>query len=187
METTKELKELLSEVTTISKNYDEIAKTSGENFNIFSIMSMESDERYTHSAIIGELLNPKGSHGQGSIFLKLFIDEIEPLKKWDNFEYESAVVIIEEHLGKIDEEYSRGGFIDIVIKSGNKTIIIENKIYAPEQKNQLQRYKYHYRECECVLLYLNLSGISPTEYGIGKLIKEDYKGLNQTYTPNIKL
>ena len=39
------------------KKYDEIAKITGENFNIFSIMRAESDEVRTHSRIIADFLN----------------------------------------------------------------------------------------------------------------------------------
>ena len=52
---------LLNQVGSILKSYDKIAKSTGENFNIFTVMGMESNEVKTHSAIIGELLNPKGS------------------------------------------------------------------------------------------------------------------------------
>lgn len=38
---------------------------NGDFFNIFSILKMETDEVKTHSAFLAELLNPKGSHGQG--------------------------------------------------------------------------------------------------------------------------
>ena len=51
-------------------------KQSGEDFNIFSVMSMESDEVFTHSALLAELLNPSGSHGLGSAPLKLFVHRI---------------------------------------------------------------------------------------------------------------
>ena len=46
------IKNLLQQVSIIKKKYDEIAKITGENFNIFSIMRAESDEVRTHSRII---------------------------------------------------------------------------------------------------------------------------------------
>ena len=66
--------QLLDDISRISQDYEEKARKTGENFNVFSIMNMEWDEVKTHSAIIGELLNPKGTHAQGSVFQKLFID-----------------------------------------------------------------------------------------------------------------
>ena len=48
----------------------------GEKYNIFQIMSMESDEVSTHSAVVANLLDPRGSHGCGDAFLKLFLSQI---------------------------------------------------------------------------------------------------------------
>lgn len=170
MEEIHKLQYLLNNVSIISKKYEDIAKITGENFNIFSIMSMESNERYTHSAIIGELLNSKGSHGQGSIFLKLFFEEISCLKEIEDFDFENAKVILEEYIGLINADYTEGGFIDIVIKDNKNVIVIENKIYAPDQKNQLFRYKSYYKDC--ILLYLNLFGDEPSIESKGSFEKD---------------
>lgn len=62
------LNQLLQNVAIIQEKYDEEAKANGENFNIFAVMNMEHSEVSTHSAIIGELLNPNGSHGQKDFF-----------------------------------------------------------------------------------------------------------------------
>ena len=68
---------LLQQVTIIRKKYDEIAKITGENFNIFSIMRAENDEVRTHSRLIAEFLNPKGIHNQGAVFIKIFFDILQ--------------------------------------------------------------------------------------------------------------
>ena len=161
MQDTNKFENLLTNVSLISKKYDDIAKITGENFNIFSVMQMESNERYTHSAIIGELLNPKGSHGQGSVFLQLFFEEIKELKCIENYNFDNSKCIIEQHIGTIDVDYTKGGFIDIVLKDDKNVIVIENKIYASDQRNQLKRYKNYYPNS--VLLYLNLNGDSPSK------------------------
>ena len=58
------IQNLLNQVNLISKHYDKIASLTGEKFNIFSIMSMEKNEVYTHSAIISELsMKPYGDFG----------------------------------------------------------------------------------------------------------------------------
>jgi hypothetical protein len=158
----EKIKNLLQQISIIQKKYDEIAKITGENFNIFSIMRAESDEVKTHSRIIAEFLNPKGIHDQGSIFLKLFFEEIKVLETIKNdFEYDNAKILVEEYLGVIDNEYSEGGFIDIVIKDSKNQVVIENKIYAEDQKGQLLRYKKNYPNCK--LIYLTLDGKAPSE------------------------
>ena len=153
---------LLHSVAIIQKKYDEIAKITGENFNIFSIMRAENDEVRTHSRIIAEFLNPNGIHNQGSVFLKLFFEEIKGLESIKNdFEYDNAKILVEEYLGIIDNEYSEGGYIDIVIKDSKSQIVIENKIYASDQKGQLLRYKKNYPNCK--LIYLTLNGNTPSK------------------------
>ena len=61
------LESILDEVRVLKAKYDERAEVTGENFNVFSILDRESDEVKTHSAIIAELLNPRGSHSQRTL------------------------------------------------------------------------------------------------------------------------
>lgn len=161
MENTLRIQHLIDNVGIILKKYDDIARLTGENFNIFSVMSMQSNERYTHSAIIGELLNPKGSHSHGNIFLKLFFEEINELRKINDFDFDNARVILEEFIGRKNENTDFSGYIDIVIKDSKNVIVIENKIYAGDQYEQLKRYKNYY--ANCTLLYLNLFGHHPSK------------------------
>lgn len=81
----------------------------------------------THSAILGDLLNPHGSHGQGNLFLQPFLNFLnvpDPAKgKW--------TVTVEK------------GRIDILLRRilPKCVIIIENKSnFADDQPNQLYRY-----------------------------------------------
>ncbi len=67
------LKHLLSSTKQIIKHHDEITLAKGEHFNLFSVLKIEGRENNTHSAFLAELLNPKGSHKQGSKFLELFL------------------------------------------------------------------------------------------------------------------
>ena len=67
------IKTLLHNTSRIVKHQEEIKALRGENFNIFSILKMESKENATHSAFLGELLNPDGSHLLKNIFLKHFL------------------------------------------------------------------------------------------------------------------
>lgn len=135
--------------------YEKHKELSGENFNIFSIMSMENDEVFTHSAIIAELLNPSGTHGMGEKPLKLFIEQFFDDKF--KFEYKNVTCKKEEHIGKINEDKTEGGRLDIVVKNSlGQIFVIENKIYALEQKNQLLRYSNKYENVK--IFYLTLYG-----------------------------
>lgn len=152
-----ELQNLISQITAIKKQYDKIAELTGENFNIFKILGLTSNEVRTHSAFLSELLNPKGSHGQKEVFLKLFCEKFNCL----DFDYNSANVEVEKRIGLINEDYSEGGNIDILITDNKRNaIIIENKIYANDQEKQMTRY-YNYAKRnheKCYLFYLTLDG-----------------------------
>lgn len=147
--------QLLQTVQAKINLYDKQKELSGENFNIFSIMGMESDEVFTHSAIIAELLNPNGSHGLGIKPLELFINQF--LNEDFHFSCENAFCIKEEFIGKINDSQTEGGRLDIVVKNNlGEIFVIENKIYAFEQENQLLRYKNKYPNAK--LFYLTLNG-----------------------------
>ena len=162
------IQQLMTRINEISNKYEEISKVSGDNFNVFRVIELTSDEVRLHSKFLAELLNPKGSHGQGSKFLDLFIQQFD-IKNVDS---ETSKVSVEESIG--NKTTTTGGRIDILIEDNNKhTIIIENKIYASDQENQLLRYYKYSRDN---IFYLNLDGSDPSEYSChGLKIDEDFK------------
>lgn len=176
----EKLQRLLDEVRLILKKAEVEKKEAdrrGENFNIFNVLGLTSDETRTHSAFIAELLDPNGSHGLGDQFLQSFVNTIDCLKSW-HFDTQSAKVHKELSIGGKNEDCSEGGRIDIVVESNGKAIIIENKIYAGDQEKQLVRY-YNYGTKNYSngirLLYLTLNGDDASEYSHEKLvINEDY-------------
>ena len=153
-------KHLIQSINSIINNYKKIAYHSGDNYNIFKVLNIESNEVKLHSAFIADLLNPKGSHGFKSSFLQLFLARL----KITDFDYPSATIKVEQYLGKVTD--INGGRIDIDIKDKNGYhIIIENKIYARDQENQLIRY-FNYGKDRCKkfkLYYLTLEGEMPDE------------------------
>lgn len=167
------MQDLLSSVSSVvERNKVEIKEKQirGENFNIFRIIHLQSDER-CHSSFISNLLDPKGDHGCKDRFLKEFIDTVEVATK--DFNTENAIVRYEDtRAGTINNDYTEGGRMDITIESGDQIIIIENKIYADDQKNQLVRYenyaKKFYKEDKYTILYLTLYGSLPRDYATNK-------------------
>ncbi|MFA7615085.1 MAG: PD-(D/E)XK nuclease family protein [Weeksellaceae bacterium] len=163
------MENFLKSIKLIISKYKEIEKITGEHYNIFSVMGMENNEVKTHSAIIGDLLNPNGSHFMGDVFLKLFIDSVFTQSEYENlneftFQTQNSNCIVEESVGKKNDEEITGGRIDIVLKDlSNNIIVIENKIFAPEQDNQIRRYKNTYSEA--AILYLTLFGDEPKNIG----------------------
>src|SRR5688500_17218697 len=100
---TGNINNLLQQIIAINKKYEGIADITGENFNIFRILKVDSNEVRTHSAFLAELLNPKGSHGQKDVFLKLFIEYFN-IKEIDVTKIIEAEVLIEEDIGKLKNE-----------------------------------------------------------------------------------
>ena len=156
----------------IKRKYD-ILHSFEDEFNIFSILRNERDEVNLHSKFIGELLKNRSF---GDIFLKLFLEAIE--------------IKIDGEINKsIYLEYGANdnGRIDILLKINSKSfkraIIIENKIEAGDQWQQLQRYveamkKEGYSKDEITIVYLTLAGDTPSDYSLGHIQVNEVKILS---------
>ncbi len=174
----EKIKNLLEEVKSSIIKYEKIAKVKGENFNLFEILDRKTDEVKTHSAMIAELLNPKGSHDMGEQFLLLFIDMINSMysntigtkyKKISTEKLYETQVYIEENIGQISHDLCNGGRIDILLGHDNFKICIENKIDAIDQKYQLIRYHNYLKNDagkNTLLLYLTKDGKEASEISV---------------------
>ena len=178
---TQSIQNLLTQISAIIRQYDKIAELSGENFNVFKVLGLTTNEVRTHSAFIAELLNPNGSHGKKETFLHLFIQQMQ-IK---DFISENAVVKVEKHIGYITADYSEGGNIDIIVTDkNNRAVIIENKIYAGDQQCQLWRYfnygkKNHTNSFD--LLYLTLDGKDACEGSKIELKEHEFKRISYSF------
>ena len=168
------LESILDQVRELKDEYGKQAKATGENFNVFSILDRERKEVTTHSAIIAELLNPHGSHSQGTLFLELFLKQLNPIIDVRN---EHTRFKVRTEVFVFVPENEEKGFLDIVIESNNNDayIVIENKIDTEDAEGQLKKYCEHIETIEKnkkVLLYLTPEGKNPiylTHYGKGKV------------------
>jgi hypothetical protein len=189
--TKESIETLLSQVSTITKKYDDIAKITGENFNVFSILGLSTNEVRAHSRMLAELLNPQGSHAMGDVFLKFFVKNLIPdndLKEKYLTATSKANVVIEKWIGNVNDDNDTGGFIDILIEFPNsEAIIIENKIYAGDQRSQLRRY--HNYNKKATLIYLTLDGKLAEDYTTQnkKYINDAINPICLSYRDNIKI
>ena len=142
----------LEHIKLISLKYRDAKEN--DKFNIFSILRDETDEVNLHSKFIYFLLNPKGTHGQGDLFLRLFLNQV-----FDDDQISKP---------KVFREHKK---IDILIEDENKSIIIENKINAGDQNKQLERYfdVVNSTSNKIQVIYLTKTGSEPSENSIGKL------------------
>ena len=183
---------LLNQVSAITKKYDSIAEITGENFNVFKVLGLTTKEVQTHSAFLSELLDPGGSHSCQDVFLKIFIEQQKAkhkklssfLNRFNKFDTSGATATAESYIGFVNEDGSKGGRIDILIKDKtNKALIIENKINAGDQPKQLIRYNNAYKNSP--IFYLTLNGSTPSDQSKGDL-KEGEEFVCISYKDDIK-
>ena len=178
------INELLSQLLALHHAEQERLKKEeeeGKCFNVFSALNMCSDEVRLHSRLLATLLNPKANHGLGNEFLKLFLIALGLPEDYITYCKEQ---IVERTIGEVTE--TTGGRIDIILKDRGHAVIIENKIYAGDQPNQLLRY-YNYGvktfgENNFKLVYLTLYGSDPSPYSLGG---EHFEFIKLSYAQDI--
>ena len=160
----KELNILFQNIKDIKNKYNKLNSEKAYDFNIFTLILKSGDEVNLHNKFIYELLNPKGSHSQGRLFLDLFLKELffEPI-------IENIEAFREKH------------YIDILLQANTNAIIIENKIFTQDHSSQLSRYlkkvkSLGYKKSNINLVYLTLFGRDPLEKKVkDKVISISYR------------
>ena len=131
-----------------------------EPFNIFSVLRTESDEVNLHSRFLCALLDYKKPRNGKKENLKDFLQHVGI----ENFGQTGVQVDRERH------------YIDLLItNNARQAVVIENKIWAGDQPEQLQRYYKTLKDRgydDIHLLYLTLDGHDPSENSIGDLDNE---------------
>ena len=189
MDTELDIQRFFQEVASIcalGQEQQEERNRKGENYNLFSILNIERYE-LKHSALIANLLDPKGSHGCGDAFLRAFF---EIALKERAYPFEGCT------LPDSDTEYytgpiagDTGGRIDILVKSSRYGLIIENKIYAGDQDKQLTRYDNYGKETfgadGYLLVYLTLYGYDASKESTATKSAEEVGYLRLSYAEDI--
>jgi len=189
MDTKLDIQRFFQEVASIcalEQAQQEERNRKGENFNLFSILSIERYE-LKHSALIANLLDPKGSHGCGDAFLRAFF---EIALKGTAYPFESSTPLdsrTEHYTAPIAGD--TGGRIDILVKSSHYGLIIENKIYAGDQDKQLIRYDNYGKEIfgadGYLLVYLTLYGYDASKESTATKSAEEVGYLRLSYAEDI--
>lgn len=132
MDKIKKLFETLAPL--IKENAEKQGKRMETGFNLFYLISDHYYRETFHSDIIAALLSPEEKHGEGNLFLNLFLDMIGVEKNY----YTNS---------KVYKEYGTndgtlGGRIDIFIEGENHhCVVIENKLNdAGDTYRQLPKY-----------------------------------------------
>ncbi len=145
---------------------EERAKVTHERFNVFTTMLKATDEVRLHTRFIHCLLDPKGSHDCGALFLNLFFQTLNESPGFDHDGKKSTFDVPDKNLEwTVHKEAFRADFgqMDILLECKGHGIAIENKIEANEHRiDQLLSYA-NYLECQSLevsslVIYLTLHG-----------------------------
>jgi hypothetical protein len=130
---------LLSEVGPDVSALIDYERKHAVRFNLFRDLKIASLEARVHTPFIANLLNPEGTHMQGRLFLDSFLVTMGIASNL------SDAALWRVH-SMDDELHLKDGFgiADIYMHLSKQDVsyyvIIENKIYAVDQKNQLINY-----------------------------------------------
>lgn len=160
----------------LHSDYLETNKTEAADFNIFHLLGVAHYEVSTHSAMLRELLDSNASHGQGNLFFIEFLSMLADKKiihKDDIHKYSPKT--FDDYVCEAERSVATGR-IDIIIERLHGDfpfcIIIENKVYAVDQYEQIERYwaelekKAHIPESRKEIIYLTPKGCLPSEDSI---------------------
>jgi PD-(D/E)XK nuclease superfamily len=145
---------------------DERAKVTHERFNVFTTLLDPHDEVRLHTRFLHCLLDPKGCHDCGHIFLDRFFDTLAENPGRDHGDNPAPLKLpSDSDSWNVERESPQGDFgrIDLLLvqKEVGFGIAIENKIYAAEGNNQIGAYadflKNEFRT-NAAMLYLTLDG-----------------------------
>ncbi len=153
-----EMEELQQLLNAVYEATEDIKQGEKEPFNVFELCGVWSTEM-RHSAILAYLLNPQSSHKFGTAFLKKFYEQIG----LNHFTTEGSHV-------ETELSFDNGRMDIVILNNHNQTVVIENKIYAKDQKEQLGRYqKWLKGKGQFALLYLTLDGHEASEKDVDYL------------------
>lgn len=135
---------LLARVQTL---YELLEANRQEPFNVFKAIRKSHDEVNLHSRFLHALFSHRDVEGK-AIFLRRFLALIDTTAEFEGAE---DAVVKREYLN-----------IDLLIRHRNWAVIIENKIHAGDQRQQLVRYdKSIDPTLPREILYLTLDGHHP--------------------------
>lgn len=139
----------------VEATYRNQMKQMGLNFNPCDLIMYEAQL----SDVFKDLLDPEGSHGQGSIFLGLFLSQLDSISQYHSAavpeQRELPIVAAlrsdlersSRHISVVREQPTeKRRFVDLVVRGRTKGILgIENKPWAGHLNNQLADYACYLR------------------------------------------
>lgn len=163
----REMEALLTSYKKKEESLQEVMCREAPNYNIFEVLKIRHYEAKVHTPFLANLLNPKGSHQQGNLFLQYFFKEV--IKSQEDPDLFTKVSV---HSEKRNDQ----GQIDLEIwhnyNGVPKAMVIENKIFACDKPQQLFRCYLYLKSCslpdaDLKIIYLTLHGKSAEQQSTG--------------------
>lgn len=154
---------------TVIKIQEQNRTDNRPRYNVFSVLGIQSKEVLT-CRMIADLIDPKGAHGQGDVFLKMFLENVIGIWDISKDDTASARVTAEYLIDGLPGGGPDNRRIDMVIEAGRRFIPIEVKIYAGDQRQQCFDY-YRFaktKDPEAKIYYLTLFGDMPGQDSISR-------------------
>lgn len=142
----------------------ELDRELAHRFNVFDYLRTNE---LGLSRVIADLLDPGARHGQGVLFLRIYLEKLEGFRetlRWPDLHGTSV---------RCEEKITEGR-IDVVVRikgPGGEThcLVLENKPYAYDQESQVERYLEHFgKDDRFLLIYLSPTGEGPSEVSVPK-------------------
>lgn len=156
---------------------DRESRLNVPGFKLYDFMGQGENAISSH---IKNILDVNGKHGQGALYLKMFLRMILPEFSAEITEQDilKSRIELERRTSTADNEAARNRFIDIYIELDEFGVIaIENKPWAVDQENQLSDYAQYTQKDSAgrkwVLIFL--SNREPAEYSIKRVELERYQ------------
>jgi len=140
-------------------------------FNVFHLIKPDENKL---SDILANLLDPDGTHGQGDLFLRLLFERLRlgssaSLTKHATVQREAPTHGILKYRRRMD-----------VFVAAGALLVIENKLDALEQRDQVKDYLAHLDTCpggrKSRLIYLTLDGRQPESLVPAAIEREEILG-----------
>lgn len=153
-------------------------------FNAFELVSDVYRKENFHSDILKAILDPKSKHGEGTLFLQLFVKYLQ------NVAMKQDKAIVMEKLSKL-QRFERAhvtreeGRIDVLIDFEKYVILVENKINgADDMERQLPRYveyvetsRLDKKEVAAIVYLTSAQPKQPNEYSWTKIDQDKIRPL----------
>jgi len=128
-----------SDLPALQKRMREEERLNASRFNLFQALGIERKEKLLHTQLLAHFLNPEAAHGQGFVFLHNFL-----IAAQSHEGFIAPIEPLEAFQWRVRPEVSvgEGNIIDLFIECPHQRyiLVIENKIDAGEQHEQLLRY-----------------------------------------------